>query len=330
MTDTFPIGLVVGSTVAPEVVMPAARAAEAAGFDALWTTEDYFLTGGVATSALALAATSRITVGVGLLSVYARHPALTAMETATLAGAFPGRFVLGLGSGVFPWLDQMGIGHRAPLKSVRESVGTVRSLLAGEKLTGGDVFPCTDVALAYPPVTPPPIYAGAIGPKMLAQSAAVAEGTLLSVLSSPAYIRYARELTDTAAAEAGHQGPRRELVALAIFSLDEDVDAARAAARPVVATYLAAGGANAITEAEGISEELTGYLDKGGQAELEASMPDEWIDRMSVCGDASMCAEAIVALRDAGADSVALLPVSTDGLVSLIETVGSTLLPIVR
>jgi 5,10-methylenetetrahydromethanopterin reductase len=324
VTETYPIGLVVGSTVAPEVVMPAAKAAEAAGFDSLWTTEDYFLTGGVATSALALAATSRITVGVGLLSVYARHPALTAMETATLARAFPGRFILGLGPGVFGWLDQMGIAHRAPLKSMRESIETVRSLLAGEKLTGGEVFPCTDVVLEYPAVTPPPIYAGAIGPKMLAQSAAVAEGTLLSVLAGPAYVRHARELTD------GSAPAHRDLVALAIFSLDEDVEAARAAARPVVATYLAATGANALTDAEGISEELTGYLAKGGQAELEASMPDSWIDRLSVCGDPKACAEAISALRAAGADSVALLPVSAEGLVPLIETVGSTLLPLVR
>ena len=98
----------------------------------------------------------------------------------------------------------------------------------------------------------------------------------------------------------------------------------------MVATYLAATGANALTDAEGISEELTGYLAKGGQAELEASMPDSWIDRLSVCGDPKACAEAISALRAAGADSVALLPVSTEGLVPLIETVGSTLLPLVR
>ncbi|MBT4490559.1 MAG: LLM class flavin-dependent oxidoreductase, partial [Rhodospirillaceae bacterium] len=74
MTAEHPIGLVLGSAVAPRLVQGAAATAEACGFDEIWLAEDYFFTGGISGASLVLGATSHITVGLGVVSAVARHP----------------------------------------------------------------------------------------------------------------------------------------------------------------------------------------------------------------------------------------------------------------
>src|SRR5262245_63510815 len=96
----------------PARIVERARAAEAAGFGSLWFIEDYFQTGAFALAGAAAAATGRIAIGTAVVNPFTRHPALIAMETATLAGIAPGRVVLGLGTGVGRWVaGQMKIGR---------------------------------------------------------------------------------------------------------------------------------------------------------------------------------------------------------------------------
>src|SRR3954447_4906719 len=83
-----------------------ARRAEALGYDELWLVEDCFAFGGLTTAAAALGATGRLRVGVGLLPVSVRNPAIGAMELAALAILHPGRLDVGLGHGVESWMRQ--------------------------------------------------------------------------------------------------------------------------------------------------------------------------------------------------------------------------------
>ena len=68
----------------------------------------------------------------GIVSSVTRHPAVTAMEMATLGRAFPGRLTAGIGHGVPAWTQQMGVYPRSPLSVLREVVTTIRRLLEGE------------------------------------------------------------------------------------------------------------------------------------------------------------------------------------------------------
>ena len=86
-------------TQAPERLGAVAAAADSAGLEQLWIWEDCFAESGIATAAAILAATSRVTVGIGLLPVPLRNVALTAMEIATLSRLFPGRLTPGVGHG---------------------------------------------------------------------------------------------------------------------------------------------------------------------------------------------------------------------------------------
>src|SRR5258707_9324980 len=93
------LGAVLLGEGTPGHVVERARAAERGGLDSLWYIEDYFQTGAFAVAGAAAAVTTRLGIGLGVVNPYTRHPALLAMETATLAGIAPGRVVLGLGGG---------------------------------------------------------------------------------------------------------------------------------------------------------------------------------------------------------------------------------------
>jgi 5,10-methylenetetrahydromethanopterin reductase len=128
------LGFVVRPERPPEQLAEVARKVEAAGFDELWLWEDCFLSGGIATCAVALASTSRVRVGLGILPTPVRNPAFAAMEIASLARMYPGRVLPGFGHGVTDWMRQIGAKPESQLALLEETVSAVRALLAGEEL----------------------------------------------------------------------------------------------------------------------------------------------------------------------------------------------------
>src|SRR5690606_27608201 len=92
----------------PEDLRGVVEAAEQSGIHELWLFEDCFLEGGLTASTAALSWSQNLRVAIGLLPVPLRNPAVTAMEIATVARLFPGRFVPGLGHGVLDWMRQVG------------------------------------------------------------------------------------------------------------------------------------------------------------------------------------------------------------------------------
>jgi alkanesulfonate monooxygenase SsuD/methylene tetrahydromethanopterin reductase-like flavin-dependent oxidoreductase (luciferase family) len=178
--------------VPPEHLAAAAAAADAAGIDDLWLWEDCFLAGGVSAAAIALANSSRLTVGVGVLPVPMRNVAATAMEIATLARAFPGRLRIGIGHGVLDWMAQIGARVASPMTLLREHLICLPALLRGEQVTfHGRYVHLEGVRLDWPPDHVPQVLAGAMGPKTLALSGETADGTILTGGSTPDQVRAA-------------------------------------------------------------------------------------------------------------------------------------------
>ena len=92
-------------------------------------------------------------------------------------------------------------------------MAAVRALLAGETVTTeGRYVRLRGVALGHPPAAPPPVSVGVRGPKSLELAGRVADGTVLDWLSSPAYVRWARERIDAGRAAAGRTDPHRVTV----------------------------------------------------------------------------------------------------------------------
>jgi len=328
--DDRKLGLVLGSAMQPEHLLPAAVAADEYGLDELWFSEDCFFTGGISGAAAALAATSRIQVGLGIVSAMLRHPALLAMEVATMGRAFPGRVTVGIGLGVPAWLRQVGRLPGSPLGVMTECVTAVRQLISGERLDiTGDEFVFTDVALAHPVAGPLPVYMGVSGPKMLQLSGELADGSILSVGGGVKYLSWARKQIDEGRARAGRTDPHR-IAAFALYAVDRDRQRAREEIRGPLAFYKAAGGANAITDAEGISDALRTMMQRGGADVVAREMPESWIDELSVSGTPEDCARRINALYEAGADSVALFPVSADRTQQMARVTAEEVLPLLR
>ena len=77
-TTTTRIGVRFEPGWPPEDLPDFARWAEEAGFDELWFSEDLPWAGGIAMAATALAVTSHISVGIGLLPAVTRNVATVA------------------------------------------------------------------------------------------------------------------------------------------------------------------------------------------------------------------------------------------------------------
>ena len=198
------LGVVARPQLPPERLRSVVETADAVGLDELWLWEDCFLAGGIATSAMALSWSRRVKVGLGLIPVPLRNPALAAMELATLCRAFPGRFRFGLGHGVQDWMEQIGARPASPLTLLHDYLVAVRGLLARETVTArGSYVQLTEVALDWPPPETPPILVGASGPKTLALAGAVGDGTILTAGTSTNRLHWAREHIDRGRAEAG-------------------------------------------------------------------------------------------------------------------------------
>ena len=93
-----------------------AREVEALGYGALWFGEAPGGKEAFTRAATLLAATSTLTIGTGIASVWGRDPLTTASAVRTVAEAFPGRFVAGLGVSHQPAVEARGERYDRPLE----------------------------------------------------------------------------------------------------------------------------------------------------------------------------------------------------------------------
>jgi alkanesulfonate monooxygenase SsuD/methylene tetrahydromethanopterin reductase-like flavin-dependent oxidoreductase (luciferase family) len=174
------LGAIARPNLPPERIVAVGRAAEEADLPELWIWEDSFWAGGLTVATALLGATERLRVGVGLLPVPYRNVALAAMEIGALDRMFPGRFVAGLGHGVQDWMAQAGAKVASPMTLMREYIGALRPLLAGEEVTVSGRYVNVDrVRLVWPPEQPTRLHIGGVGPRSLQVSGEVGDGTIL-------------------------------------------------------------------------------------------------------------------------------------------------------
>jgi alkanesulfonate monooxygenase SsuD/methylene tetrahydromethanopterin reductase-like flavin-dependent oxidoreductase (luciferase family) len=321
------VGLALGSGTPPEAIGPTAALAEQLGFCELWISEDCFFTGGISGAAIALGATDRVPVGLGLVSVCLRHPAVLAMECATLARGFPGRFRPGFGLGLAHGLELLDLYPRSPLRVVRECCVALRSLLAGDELDSSSSVATFDhVKLAYPPSETMTIYVGGHGPRMIELTGEVGDGTLISVFAGVEYVRWARALAAAGRAKSGRAGTEHRMPVFALCSVDYDSASAKEALAPVMAGFLAHMPRTALGDVYGITDQLV-ELAAGGPAAVLEGMPEHWLTDLCVVGDPPECADQIRLLLEAGGDSVVLFPNPAQDVQEIVRLAAAEVLP---
>ncbi|NOL43631.1 LLM class flavin-dependent oxidoreductase [Kribbella sandramycini] len=280
------------------LVTDVARRLEAGGADELWVIEDCFYTAGVSLAAAALASTERLQVGIGILPAVARTAAVTAMELATLDALAPGRLLPGIGHGVQEWMGQMGVRAKSPLTALEEVTTAVTRLLAGEKVTfEGKTVVLQDVQLEAPPVTPPPILLGVMGPKSMALAGRVGGGV---VLAEPATAEYVRQSLEFA-------GSPKDFVVTTFTALCVRED--RKAAYEWAAPWL---GGLIERKYVGITplpffDDLAKLYAESGEAGL-VGMPVDWWRAIGAIGTVEDAAVHLDQLQAAGVHHVGLFP----------------------
>jgi 5,10-methylenetetrahydromethanopterin reductase len=215
-----------------------AGAAEAAGFDQLWISNDLFLRSAPVILAALAQVTTRLELGTGIVNPYTLHPAELAMFAASMDELSGNRFNLGLAAGAGEFLKWVGIEQAQPLAAMRETLLAIRQLLAGERVAlAGNFLHWTEEAyLRFRAPRLTPIYLGAMGPKMLALAGELAEGGLPLLFPPERYFTVKTQI-EAGLAIRDRQFPAFDLAACLWVSLAEDRQAARRVLAQKIAYY---------------------------------------------------------------------------------------------
>jgi 5,10-methylenetetrahydromethanopterin reductase len=321
MSD-FSLGVIFHPKFPPETIADYARRAEAGGFDELWFWEDSFYAGGLTSAAIALSATTRLKVCIGIMAATVRNPLFSAMEITTLARAYPGRFVAGFGHGVDRWLKQIGATPTSSLKALEETVTTVRALLKGEEVTFQGAHVSMDhVQMHLTPHQVPPLYVGAMREKTQHLAGRVGDGTILTEMSSPAYVRWAREQIAVGMAETGRTDNH-----VVTFCHAKVGEGSRDVVRGVLSQTLS--WAIPHLQALGILDEVQALYREHGAEGIAPYLKDEWLDALSISGTPEQAVDSIYRFAEAGANSIVLLP--PDGDAACLDEYIRDVLPLLK
>jgi 5,10-methylenetetrahydromethanopterin reductase len=288
-----------------------ARRAEDAGFAEVWVSEDYLERGAFTLAGGIAAATSEVGIGLGVVNPWTRHVAVTAMECAALDELSGGRLTIGLGASNRAWMrNQLGIAFERPIATLVDYCDALRTLLAGERLRRRVGALDLDAALAFTPPRRLPVFLGVKGPLALERGAPVADGIMLSVLSSPEYVAWVRQT----------YAPR-SLTAYVMFSRHDDPATARARIASRTGQFLGVHGPSPITAVPGLPAELARQFQERLRAGRDAAdlVTDRIAAMFTVAGDDADCVAAFERFAGTGLDSLVVLD---DGVYDAAQVVG--------
>ncbi len=310
-------------------MLASARVMDRAGIHTVWLAEAYpwwrkhgmEARSSTVVSALMARETERLTIAWGIISPFTRHPVQAAMDARVVQeAAGPGRFILGFGTSKI-FLNNAKTEGAKPLAATRDSVSIVRGVLGGGPFEyDGTVFSASIPGLRDEAETPrevPPVYVAATMPKMQQLSGEVGDGLLTPSITTPAFVRYARENMLAGASSAGRDGDELDLGCTIVASIAEDRDEGRDGAREIAGMYLAnkvqniRGSADTLLDLAGLDQEeirpVADAMEAGGRLAAKEKVSDAILDKCKpIAGTPADCIEAIEEYRDAGCTHVML------------------------
>ncbi|MFN2617564.1 MAG: LLM class F420-dependent oxidoreductase [Thermoleophilaceae bacterium] len=318
-----------GLGITPDQQIQLVREAESAGFDSVWAAEAYGSDTATVLGWLA-AQTERIRIGSGIFQMPGRSPAMTAMTAATLDHLSNGRMILGIGTSG-PQVAEGWHGQRfaKQLQRTREYVEILRKALARERLEydgGSYTLPLPDgpgkaLKLMIGTVQDRiPIYIAAIGPNNTKLTGEIADGWIPTFFS-PENVDESRKLLEEGAQRSGRSLDGFDIAPQVNLCVDDDVDRARDAVRPVTALYVGGMGSreknfyNQLIQRYGFEDAAKEVQDlylSGKKDEAAAALPPDLIDTIALVGPADRIGDRLQAYRDAGVGTLTVTPVAAD------------------
>jgi 5,10-methylenetetrahydromethanopterin reductase len=289
------------------------KAAEDLGFHGSYLADDPSGRDPWLLLAAAARETHSIRLGVSATHVFLRDPTLIAHALATLDELSAGRAEAVVSYGDPGILDAYHVEWRGtrPLARVREALEVMRALLdRGEVTHEGEFFHYSGVATAARPVQERlPLLVGAIGgPRSFEMAGEVADG-VHCVGNSRANSEYVVEHVTRGADRAGRDVAELDLAAACITAVADDRDAAKRAARPIVAGWIPSFPDSLIERHHLEPAQVAGIRDAMGRGDVnratELTTP-EIVDALSISGTPEECADKVGReLLDGGIEHVA-------------------------
>jgi coenzyme F420-dependent glucose-6-phosphate dehydrogenase len=270
--------------------------AEEVGFDSIFVS-DHFQpwkhTDGHAPNALAWlgalgARTSRAVIGTSVLTpTFRYHPSIVAQVFGTLGAMFPGRVVLGVGTGEsLNEVPSSGVKWPGPKERrdrLRESIVLINKLWTEDRVTFEGQFYRTESATIYDkPKQKVPIWVAASGPLAAQMAGQVAEGFICTSGKAPTL--YSEQLVpkvEEGAAKRGRDASTIERMIEVKVSFDTDAAQAKELTRHWAALALSPEekvGVEDPVEMERLADALP--LDRAASRWIVSSDPDEQIEKI--------------------------------------------------
>jgi F420-dependent oxidoreductase-like protein len=299
---------------------------EREGLDAVVIAEAYSMDA-VSRLGYVAARTSRVELATGILPIYSRTPALTAMTAAGLDMVSGGRFVLGIGTSGPQVIEGFhGVAFDEPVQRTRELIEICRAVWRREEVSyDGQVYTLplpaergSGLGKALKMIDTPvrsriPIQVASIGPRNVELTAELAEGW------QPIFFHPDRAADVFGPALAA--GKARRLPELGPFdvmtsvpvAIGADVDAHLEQARQRLAFYIGGMGARGRNFYNDLARRY-GYVDEaariqehflsGDRAAAVAAVPDELVRSTSLIGTPEHVRDRLAAYAAAGVTTV--------------------------
>ena len=301
-------------------VPAAAKAAEDAGFDAIWTAEagnDGFLP-------LALIAehTKRIKMGPSVAIAFPRSPMAMAYTAWDLAGMSEGRFILGLGTQVKGHNERrFSVKWEAPVPRLREYVLSLRAIFkcwaeGGTRLKFEGKY--YNFSLMTPFFTPPkhdypdiPIWIAGVNEYILRLAGELCDGLHAHPFNSPKYLReFVLPHVEQGLKKAGRSRKDFQIgtTAFVIVGRNQDeIERAKAGVRQQIAFYASTRTYKVVLDMHGwgeVSARLNQKAAQGDWGGMAKEITDEMLDTYAVVGTYDDIADKVMRRYDGLLDRV--------------------------
>jgi F420-dependent oxidoreductase-like protein len=303
---------------------------ESAGLEIVFVPEAYSFDA-VSQMGFIAARTTTLQIASGILPIYSRTPALTAMTAAGLDYVSDGRFTLGLGtSGPQVIEGWHGVPYDAPIGRTRELIEICRTVWRRERLE----YHGRHYTLPYPggtglgkplklinrPVRDRiPVVIAALGPKNVSLAAEIAEGWQpIFYFPEKAPVIWGEYLAEGTAKRAPELGTL-DVIAAAPLMIGDDVTHLRDLSRSTFALYIGGMGSrdrnfyNDLAIRCGYEKEAREIQDAylaGRKDEAAALVPAELVEKTSLIGPEGYVAERLAAYREAGVTTLNVMPLA--------------------
>ena len=298
MPERLGVGLIPGTGWRASDIQDVARAAEDAGFDAVFCAE--VNNDSIATAQLMGTATRRIKVGTWVANIYLRLPYLCAKQAMLAADATEGRMILGLGVSHQPVNRALGIDMPDPAGALRDYAVEVANWIRGEG-------PATHLPQQPSPV-PVPIYLAALTSQSVELAGEIADG-VMPLWWSVDRLKQSRRWVERGRAKSGGRGGLEMTLGLPTF-VGDDIEALRNAARDNLGFFNNLPFFQRLLRASGFAAEA----ELAEQGAGGAALSDRVLDAICLIGPVAHCRERLALYREAGLDLPILWPGALRGI----------------